>query len=615
MRLLSEIEKDAKQFMRERYTLILLIAAPLLVLFIMGAIFSGSSTLVGKSAIGICDLDRSNSSMFFVNGIENSSDIIDYSNITNCSSAMESDVLSGKIAAGLVIPNRFESGMENGDTQTISMLIDNSRFQVTPSIEAFVNADVQGMDKQIGTQFILSVWQKLDNASTELATLSSDINETRDSVIAMKADLNNTANSLNSLNTSSVRDDLLSANQTVAQTSISLDEAESNLTQIQSDFNNYTIELNQTKSDLLEINNTLSNMSGYINSAEAGVNCSDIAFIAYCVSIDSLNASVGSAQHSVEQRLDQITAAQLNLQSANATIQEFIANIASAKVEVADSQTNIDSMMRFVDQLETNRAEALQTIYNMSASLDEMVANTYKFDDAITSSRSQIGAITSSSPEFIISPMLVSQTNLFSNRPFFEFMLPSILPLILMFIALFLASTSLVKEKYGSTLERIYYSQVNPFMYAAMKVISYSIVLIPEAIMLALIASVAYNAFPLSDMSAWLYVLQALVLLTAAFVSIGVLIAVYSESEVTAFLASLVIGLPMLFLSGLLFPLEFMPPLVSFIGTISPLTQAVISMQATLLYSSPQLVSSFALLAYTLVFTALAGISLKKQIK
>ena len=40
MNLPSEIEKDAKQFMREGRTLMLLVAAPLLVLLVMGVIFS-----------------------------------------------------------------------------------------------------------------------------------------------------------------------------------------------------------------------------------------------------------------------------------------------------------------------------------------------------------------------------------------------------------------------------------------------------------------------------------------------------------------------------------------------------------------------------------------------
>ena len=612
MRLGSEIEKDAKQFMREGRTLMLLVAAPLLVLLTMGMIFSGDSTLVGKTAIGVCDLDNSNASMFFVNGIMNSSEIIDYGKGVDCSSGMEQDVRTGKLAAGLVIPAGFGAGMEQGNTQNMSMLLDNSRFQVSPSIESAVKANIQATNQRIGAQFILSVWGRLDAANAKLGTIFSDLNDTRDRATRMKSDLKKTADSLNALNIQSVQDEVQLANSTIAKTVVALGTAESNLTKIESNFADYQSTLKQTEADLLEIDNTLANISGYISEAKGGMNCTNALFFAACAPLDSLNASVESAHQSVGQRLAKVRDAEIGLAAANVTIQEFKANIAEAKGGANESEKSIQNMQDFVTELESNRAASLQTLLEVDKSLDELVGKTYDLEKIITDSRSQISGITSRSPQFIISPMTASPDYLFGKRPFFEFMLPSVLPLILMFVSLFLASTSLVKEKHGGTLARVYTSQVNRFEYAAVKVLSYTVVLIPEAILLALIASLFYNAFPVADLNIWFNVLQALVLLILAFVSVGVVIAIYSESEATAFLACLVVGLPLLFLSGLLFPFEFMPPLVAMFGLSSPLTQALVSMQATLLYHSSQFASSAVLLLYAAVFTLLAGLSLKK---
>lgn len=598
--------------MREGRTLMLLVAAPLLVLLVMGSIFSGDSTLVGKTAIGICDLDSSNASIFFVDGVMNSSEIISYGNGADCPERMEKDVRTGKLVAGLVIPAGFGYGMENGNTQSISMLLDNSRFQVSPSIEAAVLANIQATNQRIGAQFILSVWDRLDAANGKLGTIYADLNETRGRANRMKSDLNKTAESLNALNISSVQDEIRLANSTIAQTSAALDTAESNLTKIESNFADYQSTLNQTEADLVGIDGTIENISGYVGAAKGGMNCTNPLFFAACAPLDSLNASVESAHLSVAQRLDKVRKAEIDLAAANITIQEFKANIAAAKIGANESVKGISSMQDFVSQLESNRAESLQTLLEVDKSLDELVGKTYDLEKIITDSRSQISGITSRSPQFIISPMLASPDYLFGKRPFFEFMLPSVLPLILMFVALFLASTSLVKEKSGGTLARVYASQVNRFEYAIVKVLSYTVLLIPVAILLALIASVFYNMFPVADMNTWFYVLQALALLILAFVSLGVVIAIYSESEATAFLACLVVGLPLLFLSGLLFPFEFMPPLVATLGLSSPLTQAVVSMQATLLYHSSQFASSAVLLAYAAVFTLLAALSLKK---
>lgn len=612
MRLESEIGKDARQFLREGRTLLLLVAAPLLVLLVMGTIFSGDSTLVGKTAIGICDLDNSNASLFFVGGILNSSDIISYGAGAGCHSGMENDVQSGKLAAGIVIPSGFGAGIENGNSQNISVLLDNSRFQVAPSIEASVKANVQATNHRIGSQFIRSVWGRLEAANEKLGTIYADLNETRDRAYAMKASLNKTSESLKALNIQSVQDKIQLANSTIAQTMLALGNAESNLTKIESDFADYQSTLSQTEADLVGIDNTITNISGYVAAAKGGMNCSSPLFFAACAPLDTLNASVESAHLSVAERLDKVRKAELDLVAANLTIQEFKASIAEAKIGANESVKSINSMQDFVTALESNREESLKTLLEVDKSLDELVGKTYDLEKIITDSRSQISGITSRSPDFIIAPMIALPDYLFGKRPFFEFMLPSVLPLILMFVSLFLASTSLVKEKHGGTLARVYTSQVNRFEYAVMKVLSYTALLIPIAILLALIASLFYNMFQVSDLSTWFYVLQALVLLILAFVSLGVLIAIYSESEATAFLACLVVGLPLLFMSGLLFPFEFMPPLVATIGLSSPLTQAIVSMQATLLYHSSQMASSLALILYAAFFTLAAALSLKK---
>ncbi|VVB65368.1 Chromosome partition protein Smc [Candidatus Gugararchaeum adminiculabundum] len=613
MNLLSEIKKDGKQFLRERRTLLLMVIAPLLVLLIMSAIFSGNSTQVNTVAIGVCDLDQSNASQFFISGMENSSQVRAYSAGKGCEALLKKEVTEGRLAAGIVLPEGFEAGITLGATQNISMYLDNSRFQVSPSIEAFVKAAVQDTDQRIGAQFIGSVWERLGTADAKLAQMLVDINNTRTRAQDMKKSLQKTADSLNSLNLSGVRNEIYAANSTVLGAVSSLDIAQSNLTKIESDFAGYDATLNQTESDLLGINSSLANISGYISGAKAGANCSDLAFFAYCLSIDSLNGSVASSQQSIELRIEKVRAARQSLAAANGTIQDFKANIATARGGASDAEVRINNMLGFVSQLELNRQEALNTIADVDASLGQITQKTYEFENIIADSRNQIREITSRSPESIISPMLVTSNHLFGNRPFFDFMLPSLLPLILMFIALFLASTSLVREKNSGTLTRVYVSQVNSFEYAAVKVISYSVVLLPGALLLALVASVLYGAFPPLDAGAWFLVMQALILLTLTFVALGVLIAVHSESESTAFLASLVVGLPMLFLGGLLFPFEFMPPLVALCGMASPLTQAVLSMQAALVYHSPQIASSIVLLLYASVLTLLVGLSVKKS--
>ncbi|NYZ77669.1 ABC transporter permease [Candidatus Micrarchaeota archaeon] len=612
MNLRSEIEKDGKQFFREGRTLVLLFAAPIIVLLILGGVFGRTSIDIGGTAIGLCDLDNSAVSNLFVSGITNSTKIMDYSNETDCSLVVEREVREGRLAAALVIPAGFGTGITEGESQNLTVFLDNSRIQTAPSIEAFMKAAVQETGQEIGTEFILTVWGRLDEAGAQLEDLLEGVSDTRERAQEMQIQLSETSDSLNAINITVVESELNAANSTVEAALSSLEDAESNLTVIESRFAGYDAELNQSESDLMEINRTLANASGYIAAAKSGMNCSDPLFIAYCFSLDSLGSQIDSAKASVEDRLTKIRNARASLSEANATIQDFKANIADAKNGASDAEARIANMQDFVYGLAKSKREALVTIAEINSSLVELVEKSYELEDIILESRKQITEITSTDPQSVVSPILLSSNYLFGSRTFFDFLLPSLLPMILMFISLFLSSTSLVREKNSGTLGRVGLSQINPIEYTATKVLSYTVVLIPEAILLTIVAAMVYSAFPLFDIGTVIFVFESLVLLILAFTAIGVLIAIFSESEATAFLASLVVGLPLLFLSGLVFPFEFMPSTIAMLGYASPLTQGVFSMQSLILYHSPQPVGFGVLLLYAIVFTLVAAFSMKK---
>lgn len=612
MKLRSEIEKDAKQFFRERRTLVLLFVAPIIVLLILGGVFGRTSAEIGGTEIGLCDLDKSGFSTLFVEGIKNSTKISDYSNLSGCGDAAEREVREGRLAAAIVIPEGFQGSIEKGESGSLAVFIDNSRIQTAPSIEAFMKAAVQETGQRIGTEFILTVWEKLDSAAYELEGLLEDVNESRGRAYEIRDNLQETAKTLNAMNISVVENELDAANITIDEVLASLDSVEANLTGIETKFAEYDYELNQSESDLIYVNDSLANISAYVTAAKSALNCSDPVYIAYCASLDSVDSALAPARTSVDDRIARIRDARESLAEANVTIQEFKASIADARAGADDADVRIANMYEFIYGLARSRERALSTIYEVDSSANELIEKSYELEGIIVQSSGQIREITSRPPESVVSPILLSSNYLFGERTFFDFLLPSLLPMIVMFVSLFLSATSLVREKNAGTLRRVELSQINPLEYAAKKVVSYTVVLIPEAVVLVLVASLAYGAFPIFDIGTVFFVFETLALLLLAFTAIGVLIAVYSESEATAFLASLVVGLPLLFLSGLVFPFEFMPSAIALMGQASPLTQAVFSMQSVILYHSPQPIGFGILLLYAALFTLLAAVSIRR---
>lgn len=612
MDLRSEIDKDAKQFFREGRTIILLFAVPIIVLLVLGGVFGRTTTEISGTTLGLCDLDNSTASGLFLSGIINNTKVLDYSNESVCDSFVRKEVIEGRIPAAIVIPEGFQSGIEKGSSQNLTVYIDNSRTTTSPSIEAFMKAAVQDTGQKIGAQFITSVWTKLDDAGIQLQGLLKDVAQSRNESQRVKARLQETSDSLSSINFSIVNNELNAANFTIDKALASMESAESNLTLIESRFAGYGEELKQNEADLVDINNTLGNASAYIATAKAGLNCSDPLFVAYCFSLDSLNSSVGSAQSSVEQRIEKVRVARADLVEANQTIQDFKRDITSARAGAGDAKNRIENMRQFIRDLETNRENSLATISEVEDSIDQIITKSYDLENIISKAILQIKEITARNPQSVVSPIILSSSKMFGERTFFDFLLPSLLPMILMFVSLFLSSTSLVREKNNGTLERIKLSRVNSLEFSAKKVISITVVLIPEAVLLTLIASVIYGAFSAVDAGTVFFVFETLALLILAFVAIGIVIAIYSESEATAFLASLVVGLPLLFLSGLVFPFEFMPTAIAVVGQASPLTQAVFSLQSVMLYKSAQAIGFGILLLYAIFFTIIAAVSMRR---
>lgn len=608
MKLLAEIEKDGKTFLRERRTLALLLAAPLMVLLVLAGVFGKPTAEKALPAsIGLCDLDQSGASSLFIDSISSHSNIIDYSREKSCGDYVRSEVSRGQLAAAIIIPNGFQDGIEAGISQNITVFLDNSRVQISPSVEAFLKAAAQGTGQEIGTRFIMSVWSRLDNASAQLDGILADVRASRAKAVEMQESISETYSSLSSLDFSSLTSQLDAANSTLDGTVLQLQAAQSNLTLMQHKLESYSEELAQSESDLLRMRGVLQNASASISTAKSSVDCANPVFIPYCASLDSMNASVASAISDVDLRISRINDTRAELAGMNSTMADFSANIAYSLSQTEDVRARISSMYSFAYSLEESRAESLRTMEEINASAAQLVSKSDELESLILGSKAQIREITSRDPASIVAPIFFSSMNIFGSRTFFDFLLPSLIPLIIMFVSLFLASTSLVREKNSMTLERVYVAQVPPWEYALTKIISYTVVLFPEVLLLLATASLVYGAFPLSDLSLLLFLSTALVLLLFAFNALGVVVAAFAESEATAFLASLVIGLPLLFMSGILFPFEFMPAPIVLLGQSTPLTPAITAMQSGILYATPNFSTFPALAAYCILLAALAA--------
>ena len=127
--------------------------------------------------------------------------------------------------------------------------------------------------------------------------------------------------------------------------------------------------------------------------------------------------------------------------------------------------------------------------------------------------------------------------------------------------------------------------------------------------------TIASAVFPIPIYSL-LFSLIGFALFTLVFLAIGMLIGILSDSENSAFLGSLIVGIPLMFLSGVFFPFEMMPFGMSELARYLPINQGIEVYKQMVLYSTnPAAVASGYGYLIIMVLACLLAILLVLRIK
>jgi ABC-2 type transport system permease protein len=146
--------------------------------------------------------------------------------------------------------------------------------------------------------------------------------------------------------------------------------------------------------------------------------------------------------------------------------------------------------------------------------------------------------------------------------------IPGVIALILMLISAMMTSLTIAREKEHGTMDLLLVSPLPPMLIILGKVTPYVVLAFLDALMILAMGYVIFEV-PVVGSLALLLVLCVLYLLVA--LALGVLISTRAESQQTAMMMSLfTLLLPTMLLSGFIFPIASMPPLLQYVSKIIP---------------------------------------------
>ncbi|MDR0567429.1 MAG: ABC transporter permease [Prevotellaceae bacterium] len=187
---------------------------------------------------------------------------------------------------------------------------------------------------------------------------------------------------------------------------------------------------------------------------------------------------------------------------------------------------------------------------------------------------------------------------------------PGVMGMILILICAMMTALSVVREKETGSMEALLVSPVRPLAlvfsklvpYFALSVVNLATILLLSVFVLHVPVS---GSLPALTMLSLLYILVSLAL--------GMLISTVVATQVAALLASsMVLMLPVMLLSGMIFPVENMPPILQWISCIVPARWYIAGVKKLMIEGLPIASSLTEIAILSLMAAAFMAASLKK---
>ena len=145
---------------------------------------------------------------------------------------------------------------------------------------------------------------------------------------------------------------------------------------------------------------------------------------------------------------------------------------------------------------------------------------------------------------------------------------PAIMGMLLMLICAMMTSISIVREKERGTMEVLLVSPVRPLMVIIAKAVPYLVLAFVILIVILLMARYVLGV-PLAGSLFWIIMVSVIYILLA--LSLGLLISNVAQTQLVALLLSaMVLLMPVVMLSGMMFPVESMPQVLQWIAAVVP---------------------------------------------
>jgi ABC-2 type transport system permease protein len=186
---------------------------------------------------------------------------------------------------------------------------------------------------------------------------------------------------------------------------------------------------------------------------------------------------------------------------------------------------------------------------------------------------------------------------------------PAIMGMLLMLICALMTSISIVREKERGTMEVLLVSPTRPLMIIVAKAVPYLALAFTILTIILLMARFVLGV-PLQGSVFWIYFTSTIYILLA--LSLGLLVSNIAKTQLVALLVcAMVLLMPIIMLSGMIFPIESMPRILQWVSVIIPPRYYISAMRKLMVMGVGVEQVFFELTMLTAMLAVLLALSLK----
>jgi ABC-type multidrug transport system permease subunit len=527
------ISKNFKLLTRSKASSLIVIFGPLLLIFLVGVAFDTTNTY--NINIGVYSQQFNNVTESFVNKLnQNNFKVHKYDSEDKCIE----HIRTGRVHTCVVFPPNME--FRTGVTNEIVFHIDYTKINLVWIILDTISTQLSATESEVSEELANIILSRLYGAQQKLNDKKAALSDLKAKTSEIK------------LTISKIKDDLDKLDFSADRQEFKVDELKQGNNNIQTAVNSLK---NDTDTRIADIKTNLQNVKSKINDLNLTEQATKVGLIEG--DVNGIRYKLNTTINSTETDLQNMSESLFFLENS---VNKVISNLQSAANTRTTSSVSIQNMNSVLD----GALNALNSIEQTFNDIDTSIASI-----KVTTAQDIINPITTT-----IKPITQESTQL-------NYLFPSLMVLVIMFISILLSTTIIMMEKHSPAHFRNFIAPIGDLTFVLGTYLTSIVLVTAQLVIILFVSSIFFKTQIISNL---LPISGLLLVITSLFTLLGMIIGYLFDSEETATLAAISVGTILMLLSSTILPLETMPEYFSNIAEYNPFVVSTDMLRKAILF-------------------------------